>query len=152
MRAEQAHTISAAQCPISDLANKSASNGIQPQQEVRTGSDGMGIRTDLKGCNAVLLEMTEQGERDANFGDKIGPLVAGTESGKHTGLTYFITQQELQQLVETERLTELSLMGRTLQGHCPLCNTKTPDLYPDLLPVVMCSSCLMLPLTLLRFH
>ena len=63
----------------------------------------------------VLLEMTEQGELDANFGNKIVPLVAGTESGKHTGLTYFFTQQELQQLVETERLTELSLMGWTVQ-------------------------------------
>ena len=47
------------------------------------------------------------------LGAEIVPLVAGTESDKHTGLMYFFTQQEMQQLLEIERLTELNLMGRT---------------------------------------
>ncbi|KAL0028314.1 hypothetical protein WJX79_009606 [Trebouxia sp. C0005] len=64
----------------------------------------------------VLLEMTKQGEIGADLGDKIIPLVSGTESDKHTGLMYFFTQQELQQLLEYERLTDLSLMARTLQS------------------------------------
>jgi len=64
----------------------------------------------------VLLEMTKQGEIGADLGDKIVPLVSGTESDKHTGLMYFFTQQELQQLLEHERLTDLSLMARTLQN------------------------------------
>ncbi|KAL0039521.1 hypothetical protein WJX77_000542 [Trebouxia sp. C0004] len=64
----------------------------------------------------VLLEMTKQGEIGADLGDKIVPLVSGTESDKHTGLMYFFTQQELQQLLEYERLTDLSLMARTSQN------------------------------------
>ncbi len=64
----------------------------------------------------VLLEMTKDGEIGADLGDKIVPLVSGTGSDKHTGLMYFFTQQELQQLLEHERLTHLSLMARTLQS------------------------------------
>ncbi len=50
----------------------------------------------------------------ADLGDRIVPLVAGIESDKSTGLMYYFTQHELQQLLETERLTELSLISRTL--------------------------------------
>ena len=43
------------------------------------------------------------------LGDGIIPLVAGTDADKSTGLTYYFTQQELKQLLELERLTQLQI-------------------------------------------
>ena len=48
------------------------------------------------------------------MGHEIIPLVAGSESDNATGLIYYFTQQELQQLLEFDRMTELVLMGQTV--------------------------------------
>lgn len=56
----------------------------------------------------ILLEDPSFGFRP-EWGDEIVPLVAGTDSDKSTGLTYYFTQQELKQLLEFERLTQLQI-------------------------------------------
>lgn len=56
----------------------------------------------------ILLEDPDYGFRP-ELGGEIIPLVAGTDSDKSTGLTYYFTQQELKQLLELERLTQLQI-------------------------------------------
>ena len=56
----------------------------------------------------ILLEDPDYGFRP-ELGDAIIPLVAGMDSDKSTGLTYYFTQQELKQLLELERLTQLQI-------------------------------------------
>lgn len=56
----------------------------------------------------ILLQDPDFGFRP-ELGDEIIPLVAGTDPDKSTGLTYYFTQQELKQLLELERLTQLQI-------------------------------------------
>ena len=57
----------------------------------------------------VLLEGAPSCGFGPELGDGIIPLVAGTDADKSTGLTYYFTQQELQQLLELERVTQLQI-------------------------------------------
>ena len=57
----------------------------------------------------LLLADTPSCGFEMNVGHEIIPLVAGPEAEKSIGLTYYFTQQELKQLLETERLTELAI-------------------------------------------
>ena len=63
----------------------------------------------------ILLDMMQHGDPGVDVGDRIVPLVAGIEADKHMGLMFFFTQNELQQLLEFERVSELCLMSRTEQ-------------------------------------
>ena len=57
----------------------------------------------------VLLEEALSYGLGPEVGDGIIPLVAGTDADKSTGLTYYFTQQELKQVLELERLTQLQI-------------------------------------------
>ena len=63
----------------------------------------------------ILLEIAAPIGSGSVLGHEIIPLVAGKDSDNAAGLTYYFTQQEIQQLLEVERSTELVLMSQTLQ-------------------------------------
>lgn len=48
-------------------------------------------------------------------GQEIVETVAGTESDSTFGLTYYFTRSELQELLECERCTQLSLLSQQQQ-------------------------------------
>ena len=67
---------------------------------------------DINVCMQDVLQSAPIGGMGPDLDGDIIALVAGTESDKPTGLAYYFLQQELQQLLETERLTELALMSQ----------------------------------------
>ena len=66
------------------------------------------LDTGMPGVQLLLEEFPSCG-LGPELGLEIIPLVAGTDADKSTGLTYYFTQQELKQLLEIERLTELQI-------------------------------------------
>ena len=58
----------------------------------------------------VIIELFPQAEI-AGLGEQVIPLVAGTEPGKSTGLSYYFSQKQLRQILQYERQTQISLMG-----------------------------------------
>ena len=60
----------------------------------------------------TLIELSTQGEVSSELGEHIIPLLAGATPDKSFGLAYFFTQRQLQDILETERQTQLMLMAR----------------------------------------
>ena len=63
----------------------------------------------------IILDTAAAMGAGSELGHEIIHIVAGKDPNKATGLSYYFTQLELQQLLEIERSTELVLMSQTLQ-------------------------------------
>ena len=60
----------------------------------------------------ILAELCTPENVSSVPGPDIIPTVAGVEPDSTLGLTYYFTQAELQELLESERLTQLRLLGQ----------------------------------------
>ena len=63
----------------------------------------------------ILAELADSDTISSVPGVDIIESVAGTESDSTVGLTYYFTQTELQELLESERCTQLSVLASNSQ-------------------------------------